>query len=65
MPVEHFALKPAKSPEPAKASRRQTLQRLLSPVGGVGQQLQIHTIGGIVEPAQHLVKSLKDHESVR
>jgi len=43
-----------------KADQRQSLQRILSPVDGVVQQLQVHTIGGIVEPAQQLMQVVPD-----
>lgn len=39
-----------------KANQRQSLQRILSPVDGVVQQLQVYTIGGVVEPAQQLMQ---------
>ncbi len=38
-----------------KADRRSHLQRLLSPVDGTVQQLAVHTIGGVVEPARTLM----------
>jgi hemolysin D len=38
-----------------KAERRTTLQRLAAPVDGVVQQLAIHTVGGVVTPAQALL----------
>lgn len=38
-----------------KAEKRERLQHLRSPVDGVVQQLQIHTIGGVVTPAQPLM----------
>ena len=38
-----------------KAERKASLQRLTSPVDGVVQQLAIHTIGGVVTPAQPLM----------
>ena len=38
-----------------KATQRQALQRLIAPVDGTVQQLQIHTIGGVVEPAKPLM----------
>ena len=38
-----------------KAERRTTLQRLTAPVDGVVQQLAIHTVGGVVTPAQALM----------
>lgn len=38
-----------------KAERRNTLQRLVAPVAGTVQQLVLHTIGGVVEPAKTLM----------
>jgi len=38
-----------------KAERRTGLQKLASPVDGVVQQLAIHTVGGVVTPAQALL----------
>ncbi|EEE36018.1 type I secretion membrane fusion protein, HlyD family [Rhodobacteraceae bacterium KLH11] len=38
-----------------KASQRRQLQQLKSPVDGVVQQLAIHTVGGVVQPAQALM----------
>jgi hemolysin D len=38
-----------------KAEQRTTLQTLTAPVGGVVQQLAIHTVGGVVTPAQALM----------
>jgi hemolysin D len=35
-----------------KAEQKATQQRLISPVDGVVQQLAVHTIGGVVTPAQ-------------
>ena len=40
--------------EVIKAERRTKLQRLAAPVDGVVQQLAIHTVGGVVTPAQSL-----------
>jgi hemolysin D len=37
-----------------KAERRTSLQELTAPVDGVVQQLAVHTIGGVVTPAQPL-----------
>jgi hemolysin D len=37
-----------------KAEQRTKLQLLTAPVGGVVQQLSVHTIGGVVTPAQPL-----------
>jgi hemolysin D len=38
-----------------KAEQRTKLQRLTAPVDGVVQQLAIHTVGGVVTPAQSLL----------
>jgi hemolysin D len=38
-----------------KAEERARLQLLTAPVDGVVQQLQVHTIGGVVTPAQQLM----------
>lgn len=38
-----------------KAEQRTKLQQLTSPVDGVVQQLAVHTIGGVVTPAQSLL----------
>jgi hemolysin D len=38
----------------AKAERRTKLQILTAPVDGVVQQLSVHTVGGVVTPAQQL-----------
>jgi hemolysin D len=38
----------------AKAERRTKLQLLTAPVDGIVQQLAVHTIGGVVTPAQQL-----------
>lgn len=38
-----------------KAEQRRNLQRLTAPVDGIVQQLAIHTIGGVVTPAQTLM----------
>ena len=38
-----------------KAERKTMLQRLTAPVDGVVQQLAIHTVGGVVTPAQALL----------
>ncbi|TPQ32102.1 HlyD family type I secretion periplasmic adaptor subunit [Bradyrhizobium guangdongense] len=38
-----------------KATQRTSLQRLTAPVDGIVQQLSIHTVGGVVTPAQSLL----------
>jgi hemolysin D len=39
----------------AKSEQRKSLQRLTAPVDGIVQQLAVHTIGGVVSPAQTLM----------
>jgi hemolysin D len=41
--------------ELVKAEQRQSQQRLLAPIDGTVQQLAVHTIGGVVQPAQQLL----------
>lgn len=41
--------------ELVKAEQRTQLQRIVSPIDGVVQQLAVHTIGGVVTPAQQLM----------
>ncbi len=41
--------------EVTKAGQKADLQRLIAPIGGVVQQLAIHTVGGVVTPAQQLL----------
>ena len=41
--------------EVTKAGKKADLQRLTSPIGGVVQQLSVHTVGGVVTPAQPLL----------
>jgi hemolysin D len=38
-----------------KAGQRADLQRLTSPIDGVVQQVAVHTVGGVVTPAQELL----------
>jgi hemolysin D len=38
-----------------KAGQKTDLQRLVSPIDGVVQQLAVHTVGGVVTPAQQLL----------
>lgn len=42
--------------ELTKAEQRNRLQRLVAPISGTVQELRIHTIGGVVTPAQELMK---------
>lgn len=41
--------------EVAKAHKRTQFQRLTAPINGVVQQLAVHTLGGVVTPAQPLL----------
>jgi len=41
--------------EVVKTGQRTELQKLLSPIDGVVQQLAVHTVGGVVTPAQQLL----------
>ncbi len=50
--------------ERVKATQRMELQRLTAPVSGVVQQLAVHTIGGVVTPAQELMKIVPESESL-
>ena len=45
----------AVSQDVVKAARRRAVQRLVSPVDGVVQQLAVHTVGGVVTPGQQLM----------
>jgi hemolysin D len=38
-----------------KSERRRSLQQLRSPVDGIVQQLVVHTVGGVVQPAEPLM----------
>jgi hemolysin D len=44
-----------RSEEVRKSERRRLYQQIRSPVDGVVQQLAVHTIGGVVQPAQALM----------
>jgi hemolysin D len=41
--------------EVTKAGQKADLQRLVTPIDGVVQQLAVHTVGGVVTPAQQLL----------
>lgn len=41
--------------EVTKARQKRHFQRLVAPEGGTIQQLEVHTIGGVVEPARNLM----------
>ena len=50
--------------ERVKASQRTEMRRLTAPVSGVVQQLSMHTIGGVVTPAQELMKIVPESQSL-
>ncbi len=50
--------------ERIKATQRTQLLHLTAPVSGVVQQLLIHTIGGVVTPAQELMKIVPESQSL-
>lgn len=50
--------------EAAKASKRKDLTHLSAPVAGTVQQLSIHTVGGVVTPAQVLMVLVPDSDEV-
>ena len=47
-----------------KATRRTGLQRLLAPADGTIQQLTLHTIGGVVEPARTLMVVVPSSDAI-
>ena len=48
--------------EVTKAAQKAEIQRLISPIDGVVQQLAVHTVGGVVTPAQQLMMVVpQDH----
>ena len=47
-----------------KAEQRQTTKRLTAPISGVVQQLAVHTVGGVVTPAQELMLIVPDDEQL-
>jgi len=50
--------------EKVKAERRVTFQKLVAPVTGTVNQLAIHTIGGVVTPAQELMHIVPDEGAI-
>lgn len=50
--------------EVIKADKRLTLQNLIAPVTGTVHQLAIHTIGGVVTPAQELMQIIPQDDPV-
>jgi hemolysin D len=52
------------TPEVAKTGQRDKLMQLRAPVDGTVQQLVVHTIGGVVTPAQPLLAVVPSEESL-
>ncbi|KRE89336.1 hemolysin secretion protein D [Frateuria sp. Soil773] len=52
------------APDVARTSQRDALMQLRAPVDGTVQQLDIHTIGGVVTPAQPLLSIVPAEESL-
>lgn len=50
--------------ELVKAEQRNALQKLVAPVSGKVQQLAVHTVGGVVTPAQPLMLIVPDDEAI-
>ncbi|HEV2679379.1 MAG TPA: HlyD family type I secretion periplasmic adaptor subunit [Rhodanobacter sp.] len=48
----------------AKANQHQRLMRLTAPVDGTVQQLAVHTVGGVVTPAQTLITLVPDSRTL-
>src|SRR5690606_36487594 len=51
-------------PQVAKTRQRDELMQLRAPVDGTVQQLAIHTVGGVVTPAQALMAVVPNQESL-
>jgi hemolysin D len=47
-----------------KAARRASLEQLVAPADGTVQQLQLHTVGGVVEPARTLMVIVPEHNDI-
>ena len=52
------------SEDAGKSNRRNQLMRLTAPVAGTVQQLAIHTVGGVVTPAQPLLAIVPEGETL-
>lgn len=50
--------------ELVKARQRTQLQALRAPINGIVQQLAVHTVGGVVTPAQELMKIVPQDSSL-
>jgi hemolysin D len=53
-----------KQEEVTKAVRRASLEQLVAPADGTVQQLQLHTVGGVVEPAKTLMVIVPAHGAI-
>jgi hemolysin D len=53
-----------KQEEVTKAARRASLEQLVAPADGTVQQLQLHTVGGVVEPAKTLMVIIPEHNDI-
>jgi hemolysin D len=53
-----------KRDEVTKAARRQVLETIVAPTDGTVQQLAVHTIGGVVEPARPLMAIVPARDSI-
>jgi hemolysin D len=53
-----------RSEEVRKSERRRLYQQIRSPVDGTVQQLAVHTVGGVVQPAQALMVIVPDGSDV-
>lgn len=52
------------TPEVSKAGQRNRLMALRAPVSGTVQQLAVHTVGGVVTPAQALLSVVPSEEAL-
>lgn len=50
--------------EMKKTEERERLKRITAPVAGTVQQLNLHTIGGMVQPGQDLLAIVPDHSGI-
>ncbi|KZC41279.1 UNVERIFIED_ORG: hemolysin secretion protein D, partial [Rhodanobacter sp. FW104-R5] len=51
-------------PEVARTTQRNALMQLRAPVTGMVQQLAVHTVGGVVTPAQPLLSIVPENEQL-
>jgi hemolysin D len=61
-PAEHEA--GVRTEDLTKSARRRLYQQIRSPVDGIVQQLAVHTVGGVVQPAQALMVIVPDGSEV-